>query len=134
MHAGGPGFRYFLGSAEFRDGSESAEVQAREIHKIVCKALGFPPDTDPSDEALPEGKVSNLTTDTAAVMIKTASVLSDGYRLFKGLRWTACSCHVFNLYLVDQEKNFRLIKAVISRGHMIVTLFRNSAPRKFFQR
>lgn len=132
--AGGPGFRYFIGSAEFRDGVESAEVQAHEIYRIVCKALGFPPTTDPCDEELPEGKVSNLTTDTAAVMPKTAKVLRNNYRLFKGMIWTPCSCHVYNLHLVDQEKHFKSIEKLISRGHLIVTLFRNSAPRKLFQR
>jgi hypothetical protein len=132
--SGGPGDRYFVGSAEFRDGSENHEVQALDIHRIMCKALGYSPATDPNDVSLPEAKVSNLTTDTTAVMPKTAQKLGTTYRLFKGMNWTPCSCHTYNLYLVDQEKAFKSIRALISRGRLVVTLFRNSAPRKLFQR
>jgi hypothetical protein len=112
---------------------ESAEVLAAEVHKMCLEALGIASATPRNDPSIPLGKICNLTTDTASVMSRTAAILSQDYKLFRGMQWTPCSCHVLNLYLVDQSTNFRSIKALISRGSLIVTLFRNSAPRKLLQ-
>jgi hypothetical protein len=133
-HAGGPGQRLFVGCCEPAAGSETAEVMALEIHHSICDALGLPHTTTADDKQLPIGAVANMTTDTAAVMPKTAKILSEKYRIFRGMAWTPCSCHVLNLFLVDQEKFFKTIKAVIATGKLIIALFRNSAPRKLFQR
>jgi hypothetical protein len=134
VHAGGPGHRLFIGCSESRCGAETAIVLAGEIHKMLCDALGLPESTPADDPCLPVGKVANMTTDTASVMSKTAEILGKEYRLFQNMAWTPCSCHVLNLFLVDQEKTFRPIKALIATGKLIVALFRNSAPRKLFQR
>jgi hypothetical protein len=133
-HSGGPGQRVFVGCCEGTHGSETAVVLAAEIHKVLCNALGFADGLASGDDSLPLGKVANMTTDTASVMSKTADILSKEYRLFKGMAWTPCSCHVLNLFLVDQGKAFLSIKAIIATGKLMITLFRNSAPRKLFQR
>lgn len=133
-HAGGPGQRLFIGCFEGSPTVESAAFLAKEIHKAVCSALGLNESTDADDVSLPLGKVANMTTDTASVMSATAKLLSERYRLFKDMAWTPCSCHVLNLFLTDQEKAFKTIRAVIATGKLIVALFRNSAPRKLFQR
>jgi hypothetical protein len=114
-------------------------VMAKEIHHSICDALGLSDTAAADDKQLAIGIVANMTTDTAAVspsavMPKTAKILSEKYRMFRGLSWTPCSCHVLNLFLVDQERAFKSIKAVIATGKLIVAIFRNSAPRKLFQR
>jgi hypothetical protein len=109
-------------------------VVAAEIHSVVLASLGLSPSLPPDDASIPEYKVCNMTTDTAAVMSKAAAILSKDYRLFKGMAWTPCSCHVLNLFLVDQEKQFRTIKALLARGKLVISIFRNSAPRRLFQR
>jgi hypothetical protein len=103
---------------------------AKEIHHSICDALGLPDTAAADDKQLAIGIVANMTTDTATVMPKTAKILSENYRMFRGLSWTPCSCHVLNLFLVDQERALKSIKAVIATGKLIVAIFRNSAPRK----
>jgi hypothetical protein len=132
--AGGPGHRFFVGCSETKEGSESAEVLAADIHRVVLDGMGLSPNLAADDSSIPEGKVANLTTDTASVMSKAADILSKNYRLFKNMAWTPCSCHVLNLFLVDQEKHFRSVRALLARGKLIISVFRNSAPRKVFQR
>jgi hypothetical protein len=113
---------------------ETAQVLADEIHKVMLDAHGFHSYLAADDESLPVGKIANMTTDTASVMSSTARILSNNYRLFQGMTWTPCMCHVLNLFLVDQEKTFQAIKILIAQGKVIITVFRNSAPRKLFQR
>ena len=135
IYAGGPGNRFFLGAcAEGREGPKSAQVVAGEVHKIVLESLGYNPHLDPDDPSLPVGKVCNMTSDTTNVMPSAAKLLSSDYTLFKDMEWTPCSCHSLNLFLVHQPRNFKSIKDVIARGTFLVTIFRNSAPRKVLQR
>jgi hypothetical protein len=110
---------------------ETAEVVAANINQLVLEGLGL---SRTSADSIPVSKVANMTTDTASVMSKAASILAQQYPLFKNMKWTPCSCHVLNLFLVEQEKQFPSVKTVLLKGKLLVTIFRNSGPRKLFQK
>jgi hypothetical protein len=99
--AGGPGKKFFLSCYNI-EGSETAQMQALGMHKATLKALDIPPDLPIDDPSIPLSKVSNLTTDSAAVMQSTADIRCRDYRLFKDTTWTPCSVHFLNLALQDQ--------------------------------
>jgi hypothetical protein len=120
-----------VGCCDAKEGTETAQVVADHINELMLEGLGL---SNASAEDIPKGKVANMTTDTAAVMRRAAEILSEDYPLFKGMQWTPCSCHVLNLFLTDQEKQFSTVSALLARGKLIVAIFRNSAPRKLFQR
>lgn len=103
--AGGPGKKRFLTCFNV-EGSENAASQAMGIHKSALEALGLSTDLAPDDDSVPQSKVSNITTDSAAVMASTADILTSEYRIFKDMTWTPCSSHHLNLVLQDQVQIF----------------------------
>jgi hypothetical protein len=98
--AGGPGKQLFIGCYNIV-GSESADMQALGMHKSALLALGMSSELAIDDDSIPLSKVSNITTDSAAVMQSTADHLTRDYRLFKDMTFTPCSVHWLNLALKD---------------------------------
>jgi hypothetical protein len=104
----------------------AAEHTALHRNKIVQQALGFSGQLYGGDAALPLSKVCNLTTDTASTVQSAAKLLQQNYRLIKGMLWTLCSCHVLNLYLLNQNKSVCGVREVVKSGRQVVHLFANS--------
>jgi hypothetical protein len=121
--AGGPGSTLFAGCCEAKDGKETAQVLADDIHNAMLDALGFDSHLAADDDCLQVGKIANMTTDTASVMSSTARILSSSDRLLQGMTWMPCMCHVLNLFVVDQENTFQaklsLHKAKSSSRYLI---------------
>lgn len=131
LTGGGPGQCMFVGGYSNTD-SEAATSQAHHIYMTVMKALNLDASVDPNDSSIPLAKVANLTTDTPNVMKKTAEILAKDYRLFRGLLWTACLCHVLNLYLVKQYEETRSVKAALTKAKCVVGVFASGGTHKLF--
>jgi hypothetical protein len=68
-----------LGYCEGTDGIESAEIVAANINQLVMEGHGL---SETPIDSIPVSKVPNMTTDTASVISKAASVLAKQYPLF----------------------------------------------------
>lgn len=113
--------------------SQDAVTSAQHISQCLLQCLGLDTSLPRDHPSIPAGKVANLTTDTANVMPATARELRK-YKLFTGLTWTPCSCHVLNLFLLNQVEKCSQVKSCIASGRVIVDVFSTGGVHKIFAR
>jgi hypothetical protein len=125
-----PGLSVFANAYE-NWAADTAVNSAAALHSCCLASLGLSPDLPPTDERIPCGKLAGITSDTTAVMPKTAQEAAK-MRLAKGALWIPCFSHVMNLYFLDQVREVSVIKLLLVHAKQVVTVFRLATFRKIF--
>jgi hypothetical protein len=109
--------------------ADTALNSAAALHSCCLASLDLSPDHLPTDERIPCGKFAGFTSDTTAVMPKTAQEAAK-MRLAKGALWIPCFSHVMNLYFLDQVREVSVIMLLMVHAKQVVTVFRLATFRK----
>jgi hypothetical protein len=127
--SGGQGESLFIGCFDIEKGGESAENQAMALHKSALAALNLNPCLNLDDDAIPEGKVAAITTDTTNVMPATVRHLGANYKLFLNCFWVPCFAHNMALFMADQVKIDK-IKDTLRRAKSVAMAFKVGSLNK----
>jgi hypothetical protein len=102
--------------------NQDAEACAQRLYQTLLAALQLDTTLPADAPCFPAGKVANVTTDAASVMQAMVREMRQ-YKLCTGITWNSCSCHVSNLFLLDEVEMSSQVKFCVTSSRAIVEAF-----------